>query len=179
MAIWAGRSRGLLMRKGHQVAGVDNFSRRAWVAEIGADSAIPISTMSQRLERFEQETGNKIVFYEGDLTDYRFTLSVYREFQPQAVVYLGEVASAPYSMIDAEHAIFCQTNNVMGTLATLYAIKETAPDCHLVKLGTMGEYGTPKTDIPEGFFEVDFRGVKDWMMFPRKAGSWYHQSQGA
>jgi UDP-sulfoquinovose synthase len=92
-------------------------------------------------------------------------------------VYLGEMPSAPYSMIDVHHAVFTQTNNVTGTLVSLFAMKEAVPDCHLVKLGTMGEYGTPNVDIPEGFFEIEYRGRKDKMMFPRKAGSWYHQSK--
>ena len=80
-------------------------------------------------------------------------------------------------MIDVHHAIFTQTNNIIGTLVTVYAIKEVVPECHLVKLGTMGEYGTPNVDIPEGFFEIEYRGRKDRMMFPRKAGSWYHQTK--
>lgn len=167
----------LLAKKGHQLAGIDNFSRRRWVKEAGALSAIPIASMAQRLTAFQSHTGQELTFYQGDLTDFELTLTAYRDFRPEAIVYLGEVASAPYSMIDAKHAIFTQTNNVAGTLATLFAIKEAVPDCHLVKLGTMGEYGTPRLDIPEGFFELEFRGKSDWMMFPRKAGSWYHQSK--
>ena len=166
-----------LAKDGHDVAGIDDFSRRRWVAEVGADSALPVASMAARLAAFEEYAGAKLAFFEGDLTDFSFVRSVYEQVRPQAVVYLGEMPSAPYSMIDAEHAIYSQTNNVAGTLATLFCIKEVVPDCHLVKLGTMGEYGTPATDIPEGFFEVDFRGKKDRMMFPRKAGSWYHQSK--
>ncbi len=166
-----------LAKHGHQVAGIDNYSRRKWVGEMGCQSAIPIARMDERLITYRQSLGQNLRFFKGDLTDYNFVLNAFKAFRPEAVVYLGEMPSAPYSMIDVHHAVWTQTNNVMGTLVALYVIKETAPDCHLVKLGTMGEYGTPNVDIPEGFFEIDYRGRKDRMMFPRKAGSWYHQSK--
>lgn len=85
--------------------------------------------------------------------------------------------SAPYSMVDVHHATYTQTNNIVGTLNMLYAMKEVCPQAHLVKLGTMGEYGTPNIDIPEGFFEIEYRGRKDRLPFPRQAGSWYHQTK--
>lgn len=121
--------------------------------------------------------GRNLRFYKGDLTDYNFVLNAYKSFRPEAIVYLGEMPSAPYSMIDVHHAVFTQMNNIMGTLVTLFAMREVVPECQLVKLGTMGEYGTPNIDIPEGFFEIEYRGRKDRLMFPRKAGSWYHQSK--
>jgi len=166
-----------LMKAGHEVAGIDNFARRGWVTESESVSAMPIANMTDRLAAAEKAFGKTPTFYEGDLTDHDFSLEVYQEFKPEAIVYLGEMPSAPYSMIDVNHAVYTQTNNVMGTLVTLHAMREVVPDCHLVKLGTMGEYGTPNVDIPEGFFEIEYRGRKDRMMFPRKAGSWYHQSK--
>ncbi len=166
-----------LASRGHQVAGIDNYMRRAWVGEMGSQSAIPIASMADRLLAFRENLGQNLRFYKGDLTDYHFVLNALKSFRPEAIVYLGQMPSAPYSMIDVQHAIFTQTNNVIGNLVTLFAIHETVPDCHLVKLGTMGEYGTPNVDIPEGFFEIDYRGRKDRMMFPKKAGSWYHQSK--
>jgi UDP-sulfoquinovose synthase len=99
------------------------------------------------------------------------------EFQPEAIVHLGEMPSAPYSMIDVEHCTFTHDNNLIGTLNLLFAMKEVVPEAHLVKLGTMGEYGTPNLDIPEGFFEIEYRGRKDRLPFPRQAGSWYHQTK--
>jgi len=166
-----------LALKGHEVAGIDNYSRRKWVGEMGSQSAIPIAQMADRLSSYRKNLGQNLRFYRGDLTDYNFVLNTYKSFLPEAVVYLGEMPSAPYSMIDVHHAVYTQQNNIIGTLVTLYAIHEVVPDCHLVKLGTMGEYGTPNVDIPEGFFEIEYRGRKDRMMFPRKAGSWYHQSK--
>lgn len=166
-----------LAARGHEVAGIDDYSRRRWVGELGSQSAMPIAKMDVRLEGYVEAFDQPLRFYRGDLTDYNFVLNAYRAFRPDAVVYLGEMPSAPYSMIDVHHAVYTQTNNVIGALVTLYAMREAVPDCHLVKLGTMGEYGTPKVDIPEGFFELEYRGRKDRMMFPRKAGSWYHQSK--
>jgi len=166
-----------LTQRGHKVAGIDNYSRRRWVEEVGSVSAIPIAKMPDRLAAFEQFTGQTLRFYEGDLRDPIFQAEVFSDYKPDAVVYLGEMPSAPYSMMNVDHAIYTQTNNVAGTLATLFAIRDQTPHCHLVKLGTMGEYGTPNVDIPEGFFELEYRGRKARMMFPRQAGSWYHQSK--
>lgn len=166
-----------LARRGHEVAGIDDYSRRRWVGEMGSQSAIPIAPMADRLEAYRDNLGQSLRFFKGDLRDHNFVLNAYKSFRPEVVVYLGEMPSAPYSMIDVQHATYTQDNNVLGTLNTLYAIKEAVPDCHLLKLGTMGEYGTPSIDIPEGFFEIEYRGRKARLMFPRQAGSWYHQSK--
>lgn len=166
-----------LSARGHEVAGIDNYSRRAWVGEMGSQSAIPIASMADRLVAFHERFGKNLRFFKGDLTDPSFVVNAYRSFRPEAIVYFGEMPSAPYSMVDVQHAVFTQTNNLMGTLVTLHAMHDVVPECHLVKLGTMGEYGTPNLDIPEGFFEIEYRGRTDRLMFPRKAGSWYHQSK--
>jgi UDP-sulfoquinovose synthase len=166
-----------LANRGHEVAGIDNYSRRRWVGEMGSQSAIPIAKMDERLLSYQRHMGQNLRFFRGDLTDYNFVVNAYKSFRPEAIVYLGEMPSAPYSMVDVHHALYTQTNNIMGTLVTLFAISEVVPQCHLVKLGTMGEYGTPNLDIPEGFFEIEYRGRKDRLIFPRRAGSWYHQSK--
>jgi UDP-sulfoquinovose synthase len=166
-----------LAARGHEVAGIDNYARRAWVGQMGSQSAIPIAAMAERLSAFRRRLGCNLRFYRGDLTDFHFVLNAYRSFRPEAVVYLGEMPSAPFSMVDVHNAVFTQTNNIVGTLITLHVLRDEAPECHLVKLGTMGEYGTPDLDIPEGWFDLEFRGRKDRMLFPRRAGSWYHQSK--
>ena len=166
-----------LMAHGHEVAGLDLFLRRKWVAEVNSDSAIPIYSMAERLLAFKEQTGLQPDFRVGDLLDYDFVHTFLSEFQPDAIVHLGEMPSAPYSMIDVRHAVWTQTNNVMGTLNLLFAMRDTCPNAHLVKLGTMGEYGTPNVDIPEGFFEIEYRGRKDKLPFPRQAGSFYHWSK--
>lgn len=166
-----------LTERGHEVCGADLFLRRAWVEEVGSWSATPIRSMPERLDAFEEVFGGRIGFSEGDLREPGFVYRCFEEFQPDAVVHLGEQASAPYSMIDLEHTAFTQINNVQGTLNILYAMRDVCPDAHLVKLGTMGEYGTPNVPIPEGFFEVEYRGRKDTMPFPRQPGSFYHLSK--
>ncbi len=166
-----------LARRGHEVGGADAYYRRDWVAESGSQSATPIRRMTERLQAFHDHFGQSLDFRRGDLRDYNFVLNLFRAFEPEAIVHLGEQPSAPYSMIDVQHAVFTQTNNIVTTLNILFAMREACPQAHLVKLGTMGEYGTPNVDIPEGFFEIEYRGRRDVLPFPRQAGSWYHQSK--
>jgi UDP-sulfoquinovose synthase len=163
---------------GNQVCGIDNYSRRKTVEEVGSWSAIPILPMEKRLKLLHQMYDGKIIFHEGNLVDPQFTNDVVRKFQPDAIVHLAEQPSAPYSMIDQEHMLYTQSNNVTGTLNVIWAMKEYAPKAHLVKLGTMGEYGYGNDlDIAEGFFEIEFRGKKAVVPYPRMAGSWYHWSK--
>lgn len=163
--------------QGHEVAGADKLMRREWVAEVGSTSGIPIASREERLQAFEAQFGKKLDFRAGDLTDYEFVKGFFEEFQPEAIVHLAQMPSAPYSMMDVKHAVWTHNNNITTNLNILYAIKEVVPEAHLVKLGTMGEYGQPNVDIPEGFFEVEFNGRKDKLWFPRAAGSWYHQTK--
>jgi UDP-sulfoquinovose synthase len=166
-----------LILRGHEVAGIDLFLRRDWVAEMGSQSVTPIRRMTERLAAFREVYGRNLLFRKGDLRDYDCVLNFLKSFQPEAIVHLGEMPSAPYSMLDVHHAVFAQCNNIGGTLNLLFAMRDCCPEAHLVKLGTMGEYGTPNVDIPEGFFEIEYRGRKDRLPFPRQAGSWYHQSK--
>ena len=162
---------------GNEVCGVDNYVRRKNVEEIGSWSGLPILPFEERLKNLQNEYEEKINFFKGDLLNSEFINNVFKKFNPDVVVHLAEQASAPYSMIDQEHCIYTQQNNVIGTLNVIYAMKKFSPKCHLVKLGTMGEYGTPDFDIAEGFFEVEFRGKKATIPYPRLAGSWYHWSK--
>ena len=166
-----------LAARGHDVAGADNFFRRQWVDEMGSWSATPISAMPERRQAFRAHFGKELRFWEGDLRDYGLVETIFNEFQPDAIVHLGECPSAPYSMVDVQHAVFVQTNNLTTTFNLLFAMRDLRPQAHLVKLGTMGEYGTPNVDIPEGFFEIEYRGRRDKLPFPRQAGSWYHWSK--
>jgi UDP-sulfoquinovose synthase len=166
-----------LIAHGYEVAGCDLFLRRKWVDEMGSQSATPIRSMKERLKACKDNLSKEIIFQEGDIRDYKFVLKFLKSFQPEAIVHLGEMPSAPYSMVDIEHCTFTQINNTVGTLNILYAMKAVCPEAHLVKLGTMGEYGTPNLDIPEGFFTIEYRGRTDTLPFPRQAGSWYHQTK--
>jgi UDP-sulfoquinovose synthase len=163
--------------RGHEVAGADIFFRRQWVEELESWSAIPIFSMEQRLQAFEERFSRRLHFWSGDLRNYPFVEQIFREFKPDAIVHFGECPSAPYSMVDVNHAVFVQTNNITTTFNLLFAMRDICPQAHLVKLGTMGEYGTPNVDIPEGFFEIEYNGRQDRLPFPRQAGSWYHWSK--
>ena len=166
-----------LAGRGHTVGGADGFYRRQWVEEMGSWSATPICSMRDRLQAFKEQSGKEVLFWEGDLREYNLVERLLREFQPDAVVQFGECPSAPYSMIDVHHAVYVQTNNIVTTFNLLFAIRNVRPEAHLLKLGTMGEYGTPNVDIPEGFFEIEYRSRRDRLPFPRQAGSWYHWSK--
>lgn len=166
-----------LSKQGHDVAIVDNMVRRKWDVELETQSLTPIRRFSDRLEAWKDASGREIKGYVGDITDYAFLSGVFREFQPEAIVHFAEQRSAPYSMIDRSHAVFTQVNNVVGTLNVLYAIKEFAPDCHLIKLGTMGEYGTPNIDIEEGYIKILHNGREDVLPYPKQPGSFYHLSK--
>lgn len=162
---------------GHEISGIDNFSRRGWVAEMDSHTAIPIENMATRLQALSEVYGVDVDFHVGDLTSYMFVKRAIERIKPDCIVHFGEQPSAPFSMKSPWHATFTHNNNLNGTLNILYAMKEHAPKCHLLKLGTMGEFGQPNIDIPEGFFEIEYRGRKDTLPFPKQAGSWYHQTK--
>ena len=143
----------------------------------GVQTLTPIRPLAQRLSAWHQLTGKVIDLRVGDICDYEFSASTIRDLQPDAIVHFAEQRSAPYSMIDHKHAVFTQVNNVVGTLNLLFAVRELKPDCHIVKLGTMGEYGTPNIDIEEGFIEIEHNGRKDTLPFPKQPGSFYHLSK--
>ncbi|MGB6946493.1 MAG: NAD-dependent epimerase/dehydratase family protein [Bryobacteraceae bacterium] len=166
-----------LSGKGHAVAVVDNFLRRQWDFEVGAQSLTPIQPLSDRLRVWQELTGKSIEMFIGDINDYDFLSGVIENFQPDAVVHFAEQRSAPYSMIDRKHAVFTQVNNVVGTLNLLFALQELRPECHLVKLGTMGEYGTPNIDIEEGYIRIEHNGRSDLLPYPKQPGSFYHLSK--
>ncbi len=166
-----------LSKRGHSVAIVDNFLRRRWDHELGAQTLTPIRPLAERLAAWTTATDLTIDSYIGDATDYEFLAFVIQRFQPDAVVHFAEQRSAPFSMIDQRHAVLTQTNNIVGTLNLLFALREHRPDCHLVKLGTMGEYGTPNIDIEEGYIEIEHNGRKDVLPYPKQPGSFYHLSK--
>src|ERR1700684_3539922 len=166
-----------LSSQGHEVSIVDNFVRRQWDHERGAQTLTPILPLSDRLRTWSRLTGKNISLFVGDVTDYDFFLGAIKQFEPEAIIHFAEQRSAPYSMIDRKHAVFTQMNNVVGTLNVLFAIREVQRDCHLIKLGTMGEYGTPNIDIEEGYIRIEHNGRSDLLPFPKQPGSFYHLSK--
>ncbi|MFK4083250.1 NAD-dependent epimerase/dehydratase family protein [Kribbella sp. NPDC020789] len=166
-----------LSDRGHELAVLDNFARRGYDRELGVQSLVPIEELDTRVAAWKEVSGRSITPYAGDLLDADFVYQVVREFAPDAIVHFAEQRAAPYSMIDRKHAVYTQQNNVIGTLNLMYAVAETNPEIHLVKLGTMGEYGTPDIDIEEGWLEVTHNGRTDRMLYPKKPGSFYHLSK--
>ena len=166
-----------LSHRGHEVAILDNLSRRAWDDELRISSLVPIATPQERISAWQRVSGHAIPLYIGDLTDYDVVRTAFMEFAPDAIVHYGEQRSAPYSMIDRQHAVFTQVNNVVGTLNVLYAMRDHAPQAHLIKLGTMGEYGTPNIAIEEGYITIEHEGRTDTLPYPKQPGSFYHLSK--
>jgi UDP-sulfoquinovose synthase len=165
-------------RRGHDVHLVDNYLRRRAHRENGTDSLTPIADgLTVRAAAWGDVSGREITFAEGDLCDNEVVERAFRESEPETIVHYGEMPSAPYSMASRGHAVFTQYNNVVGTLNVLFAMRDLAPDAHLVKLGTMGEYGTPDIDIEEGFLEIHHNGRSDVLPYPKQPGSFYHASK--
>ncbi|MEJ5947060.1 NAD-dependent epimerase/dehydratase family protein, partial [Pseudokineococcus basanitobsidens] len=166
-----------LSARGHEVGVLDNGLRRQYDHELGAGSLVPIESMATRVQAWREVSGKTLPSWTTDLCDADGLYAVLRELSPDAVVHFAEQRAAPYSMIDRKHAVHTQVNNVVGTLNLMYAIGELDRDVHVVKLGTMGEYGQPNIDIEEGWLEVTHKGRTDRMMFPKKPGSFYHLSK--
>jgi UDP-sulfoquinovose synthase len=166
-----------LSRRGHKVSILDSLVRRHWDQQLGAETLTPMRPIRERLRAWEELSGKEIPFYLCDVTDYGLLCDCLDAVAPDAVVHFGQQRSAPFSMIDREHAVSTQVNNLTGTLNLLFALHERHPDCHLVKLGTMGEYGTPNIDIEEGFLTVEHNGRKDRLPYPKQPGSFYHLSK--
>ncbi len=166
-----------LSNRGYEVGILDSLVRRHWDLELGVETLTPVASIQQRLQRWHDLTGKSIDLFIGDITNYEFLSKALHSFEPEAIVHFGEQRSAPFSMIDREHAVLTQVNNVVGTLNLLYIMRESFPDCHLVKLGTMGEYGTPNIDIEEGYITIEHNGRKDTLPYPKQPGSMYHLSK--
>lgn len=166
-----------LSRRGRDIAVLDNFAKRRWEEELDAHPLVPVLPLSERVGLWHKTSGQTIHAFEADLCNHEQVFRIVQDFAPDAIVHYGEQPSAPFSMIDREHTVLTQTNNITGTLNVLWALREHAPGCHLVKLGTMGEYGTPNIDIEEGFIEIEHNGRRDVLPFPKQPGSFYHLSK--
>ena len=163
-----------------RIIGIDNFGRRRWVEEVGADSIIPIATMEERIKRARELGFKNISFVYGDLTDRDFVRTVIRVSKPDVVLHLAAQPSAPYSQINLDKAYYTQKNNVLSTLNLLWALREEdLTKTHFIETTTTGIYGAPNLHIPEGFVEViDKFGNKDLLPFPNIATSFYHVTKG-
>ena len=166
-----------LAAKGHEVLTIDNYSRRTIAMQTSSEALIPTPNLEDRAKLFKSLTGKEIKVTIGDLKNYAFLEKQIKEFQPDAVVHYAEQPSAPYSLKGYEEAHYTLKNNLEVTHNLIWAILKNKPECHIVKLGTMGEYGCPNIDIEEGWLEIEHKGRKDKFLFPRAAGSLYHTTK--
>ena len=166
-----------LSRLGHQVMAVDNYFRRNECKKLGLRPLFSEYSLEDRAKIWHERSGSSVGVAIGDITDYQFLERIIRNHQPDAIVHYAEQPSAPYSMMGRDQALFTIRNNIIGTANVVYAVKENAPGCHIVKLGTMGEYGTPNIDIEEGYIEIEHKGRRDRFLYPRQANSLYHTTK--
>eukprot|EP00274_Cyanoptyche_gloeocystis_P000779 CAMPEP_0196657110 /NCGR_PEP_ID=MMETSP1086-20130531/21860_1 /TAXON_ID=77921 /ORGANISM="Cyanoptyche gloeocystis , Strain SAG4.97" /LENGTH=485 /DNA_ID=CAMNT_0041990133 /DNA_START=54 /DNA_END=1511 /DNA_ORIENTATION=- len=166
-----------LSQQGHEVAIIDSLVRRHWDATHALETLTPISSIQRRASCWKYHTDKDIPVFVGDICDYDFLVESLKDFGADAIVHFGEQRSAPFSMISRKHAVMTQQNNVVGNLNLLFAMREEFPDVHLVKLGTMGEYGQPNIDIEEGYITINHNGREDRLPYPKQPGSFYHLSK--
>lgn len=162
---------------GHEVGILDNLARRDLDRELGTASLVSIATPMDRVDAWHDVHGERLYLYRGDTTRASDLTYALRQFQPDAVIHLAEQRSAPYSMLGSREAAYTQHVNVIGTLELIHAVRAVNPNIHVVKLGTLGEYGTPNLDIEEGWLDVTHNGRTDRVLYPKRPGSWYHLSK--
>jgi UDP-sulfoquinovose synthase len=166
-----------LSQQSYTVTILDSIVKRTWEAETGTQPLFPVPPLEQRVNMWRQVSGRTINVRIADLCDYDSIANELSNLSPDAIIHYAEQPSAPFSMIDARHATITQNNNVIGTLNLLWAMRNCSPASHLVKLGTLGQYGTPEIDIEEGLIEINHKGRRDSLPFPCQPGSFYHLSK--
>ena len=176
--------------RGYEVTVVDNYFRRNACTELDVGMLYPVPTLQERAKIWYENTGREIKVAIQDLTDaenvrslfngtVQYSWAIDKTFSgiPETVLHYAEQPSAPYSQIDYKYANITLQNNLLVTNNLMFAIKDYSPQTHIIKIGTMGEYGTPNIDIEEGWLEVEHKGRKDTFLFPRQASSLYHTTK--
>lgn len=163
--------------QGHEVTVVDNYLRRNIAEEKNSKALVDLPLLDERVRIFQAHTGHEICVSIGDLAEPNFMFSVVEKAMPDAIIHYAEQPSAPYSMMGFKEARQTLQNNLDVTFNCIWAMKEIVPDAHMIKLGTMGEYGTPDIDIEEGWIDIQHKGREDRFLFPRAAGSLYHTTK--
>lgn len=166
-----------LAARGHDVTVVDNYLRRTIALQTRSEALVPNPNLDERARLYRELCGHDIDVRIFDCSNYRELVALFAEKQPEAVVHYAEQPSAPYSMRGFEEARLTLNNNLSTTFNVVWATLQAAPRCHIVKLGTMGEYGTPNIAIEEGWLDVEHKGRKDRFLYPRQAGSLYHTTK--
>jgi len=163
--------------KGHEVAVVDNYLRRRLSREEDAETLLETPNLHERTRLWNRKSGHSIGVFIGDLTCWDFAAEVFQKFIPKVIIHYAEQPSAPYSMLRRRAATLTLQNNLLTTANVIFAVREFAPDAHIIKLGTMGEYGTPEIDIEEGWIDIEHKGKRGRFLYPRQAGSLYHTTK--
>lgn len=163
--------------RNHEVLAVDNYLRRNIARETSSEPLFDNPNLVDRAKAFKAERGKNIGVVIADCNDFRTMENLVRGFKPETVIHYAEQPSAPYSMMGYEEAERTFGNNLGVTFKLIWALLKHAPDSHLIKLGTMGEYGTPNIDIEEGWLDVEHNGRRHKFLYPRQAGSLYHTTK--
>ncbi|MGD8943591.1 MAG: NAD-dependent epimerase/dehydratase family protein [Desulfobacterales bacterium] len=166
-----------LSAHGHAVAVADNYLRRQLCREEKVDFLYTVPDLNERAVLWNSVSGHKIAVHIGDLNAWDFMAQVFEKFEPEAIVHYAEQPAAPYSMLNRRAATLTLQNNLTVTANVIFAVRQFCPHAHIVKLGTMGEYGTPDIDIEEGWLEVEHKGRRHTFLYPRQAGSLYHTTK--
>ena len=161
----------------HDVMVVDNYLRRTIAKQTDSEALIENPNLIQRARIYKDTSGKTIQVEIGDCCDFRFMDRIFSDFIPDAVVHYAEQPAAPYGMKNYDEARLTMTNNLTATLNVIWAVMQNCPDCQIVKLGTMGEYGTPNIDIEEGWIDIHHKGRSHKFLYPRQAGSLYHTTK--
>ncbi|NET43898.1 NAD-dependent epimerase/dehydratase family protein [Okeania sp. SIO2B3] len=177
-------------QRGYDVTVVDNYFRRNACTELDVGMLYSLPTLQERASIWHEKTGKEIKVVIGDLTkphqmraffdgsvSYQWAVNNNFTGIPDTVVHYAEQPSAPYSLINYKYASTTISNNLLVTNNLMFAVRDYSPSTHIIKLGTMGEYGTPNIDIEEGWLEIEHKGRKDKFLFPRQASSIYHTTK--
>lgn len=149
----------------YDIYAVDNYYKRILLEDMKIEPLYPVTRIEHKQHGFQ------------NLCSYTNVEKLIKQFKPETIIHLAEQPSAPYSMSSRENAMDTINNNIQTTLNIIYAVRDHSPDTHIVKLGSMGEYGCPNVPIPEGWFDCEYKGRSDRMLFPKNPHSIYHLSK--
>jgi len=166
-----------LAARGDDVCVVDNYLRRTMAIETDSEGLFPTPPLERKAELFKAETGKEIQVEIADLAIMENCNRIVQQFDPDVIIHYAEQPSAPYSMRSQSAAELTMKNNLGTTFNCIWAVLNHNKNIHIVKLGTMGEYGTPNIDIEEGWIDIEHKGRKDKFLYPRAAGSLYHTTK--
>ena len=164
-------------RRGNEVMVVDNYLHRRLALKHKMPPLVLLPELPERCDIWRSVSGCQISHAIGDIQDFEFLESILKDFRPDTIVHYAQQRSAPFSMKGIDEARLTLINNITTTFNLIWAVMRQAPKAHIIKLGTLGEYGTPNIDIEEGWIDIEHKGRKGRFLFPRQAGSLYHTTK--